>query len=224
MRHFVTSFAPQHWDIYAEKFLRSYAKHNIEQMYAFVEDGLGNYPLIQNVEWMRLDTTTAAMLKGNIPAPYANDYRFQANRFCQKVFAYSDQRLPDDGWRYWIDADVEIHRDIPSFNWESLDYAYLGRKVWHHSECGFLGFNMQSEGIPQMLNRIAWFYRSGRVFSLPEWHDSYVFDVVRREFNGLLGHNISGTSIAMHPWPETILGKFSVHHKGPEAKARAYKS
>ena len=224
MRHFVTTFAPNHWPVYAERFVRSFVANSSEPLYVFVEDGIDNYPFVRDVEWLTLDTSHANMLRKSVPAPYANDYRFQAHRFCQKVFAYSDNRLPVDGWRYWVDADVEISRDIPLFNWETLDYAYIGRKVWHHSECGFLGFNMQSLGIKPMMDRIAWFYRTGRVFSLPEWHDSYVFDVVRKEFDGLHGFNIANGSLSMHPWPETILGTFSVHHKGPEAKARAYQS
>ena len=64
------------------------------------------------------------------------------------------------------------------------------------------------------IRRWLWYFDSGRVFSLAEWHDAYVFDVVRREFNGLTENNLSKGVHGLNVWPSTELSKYMTHFKG----------
>jgi spore coat protein CotF len=49
---------------------------------------------------------------------------------------------------------------------------------------------------------------------LPEWHDSYVFDVVRKEFNSFKCNNLSENIDGLNVWENTILGEYMIHNKG----------
>ena len=64
---------------------------------------------------------------------------------------------------------------------------------------------------------------SGEVFKLGEWHDSFVWDWLRKQADGqYIFKNLAEGIRGMHPWPETILGKYLDHHKGPVAKKEFY--
>jgi hypothetical protein len=65
----------------------------------------------------------------------------------------------------------------------SSDLCYLGRKG-KYSECGLYSLNLRSEqtqGFLQEFQRVYDQAESG-IFLLEEWHDSFVFDAVRRKF------------------------------------------
>ena len=64
-------------------------------------------------------------------------------------------------------------------------------------------------------------YEQGFLFNEKEWHDSYIFDVVRLklEKNGLKNFNISNlglkkTNDPLNVFDNSILSEFMVHFKG----------
>src|SRR5688500_11982344 len=74
------------------------------------------------------------------------DYRFDASKFCRKVFA-QDQAFDLAEHVFWFDADCVVLKPIPRMFLRSLiqdvPFAYLGRK--NYTETGWLGFNTKHE-------------------------------------------------------------------------------
>jgi hypothetical protein len=60
--------------------------------------------------------------------------------------------------------------------------SYLGRGGKYHSECGFLIFNMNHQHTQDYLIEMKRMYTSGDIYKEIEWHDSYIWDVVRKRF------------------------------------------
>jgi hypothetical protein len=161
------------------------------------------------------------------------DYKFSAIRFSFKVFALEIARkiIGEGEALAWIDADVKC---LKKFSKERLEQylphndeimSYLGRTSFPvgtpYSECGFLGFNATSPNVDLFLNRMLEIYLSGEIFSLAQWHDSWIWDVTRREFEAK-GHtfkDISGSSADLeHPFINCGLGDYFDHLKGPARK------
>ena len=93
----------------------------------------------------------------------------------------------------------------------------------NHSECGFLGFNIRNSLTIKLINRVIEIYSSGEIFSLKEWHDSFIFDFVIAEFKkeNIKIKNISGKGYETdHPFIYSGLENFFDHLKGPERKKK----
>ena len=154
------------------------------------------------------------------------DYRWQACKFARKVFAITSGRIPTAEWRIWIDADVVFKRPPDERLWdyvtpEGCVGSYIGRIDWHHSECGWVAYKMPD--CRKFLDRFRDLYATARVFEFSEWHDSYVFDHLMQESTDCWRwRNLADGVRGMHPWPNTILGEYMDHHKGPVAKKEFY--
>jgi hypothetical protein len=105
--------------------------------------------------------------------------------------------------------------------------SYLGRDSFPapnpYSECGFLAFNLENSGTISFLRDFKDLYCSGEIFEQLEWHDSFLFDVMRRryEIQGNRFRNISGDSGEVeHPFIHSHLGKYFDHLKGPMRKVK----
>ena len=65
-------------------------------------------------------------------------------------------------------------------------------------------------------------YTEDNIFELPEWHDAYVFDVVRRYFeskNLISSHNLAGKNASdHHPFVNSQLGACIDHLIGTRRK------
>lgn len=179
-------------------------------------------------EHLEADPEYLSFMKRYAADPAANgivdgqkNYRFDAVKFAKKVFALTS--VQDDEWLIWIDGDVEFTGPLDPVLKEVLrgDIAYLGRKDWDHSECGFVAYRVSNPRVREFLAEFRRMYSSGDVFKEREWHDSWIFDVLRGRFD-LDYFNISEGVPGNHVWPETVLAKAMVHNKGPELKAKAY--
>jgi hypothetical protein len=157
------------------------------------------------------------------------DYRMNA-RFGRKPFIYQDAILKHNGIMdkiFWIDGDVITHTPMPE---EFLDevlrddamISYLGRQGMH-SECGFIGFNLNNPYAAAFVEMMVGIYKSGTFVTLGEWHDSFVFDVVRQAFEqqvaGGTFQNLSpdfvkGKNGDSHVFVKGVLGKYMDHLKG----------
>ena len=127
----------------------------------------------------------------------------------------------------WTDADLRCRKKF--YSKDMLEFlpqnkelmSFLGRRN-AYSECGFLGFNLRHPSIKEYLNRITNIYESGEIFSLPQWHDSFIWDHVRKEFeekNKVNFRNISGSAYDKeHVFYHTKLNDFFDHLKGDERK------
>lgn len=112
-------------------------------------------------------------------------FKWDAVRFAHKVYSIFDcaSHCQAD-YLIWMDADTICHSHISRQDLDRLcteDLCYLGRKN-KYSECGLYAMRLNSQKTKEFLTRFQWFYDSAEqgIFTLPEWHDSYVFDHVRQ--------------------------------------------
>ena len=158
---------------------------------------------------------------------------WNARKFSYKVFVVEDcVTNAEADVVTWIDADTIAHTDL------SIEYIaslippycllnYLGRDL-KFSECGYVSYNRQHWGCTQFVTDFADLYRSGAIFGLKEWHDSYVFDLLRNVYESryrATTFNISADCSAMdHVFINSSLGLYLDHLKGPrksEGRSRA---
>ncbi len=150
-------------------------------------------------------------------------------RQARKVFMQAHAIKTYGGKVFWVDADVITHSSIPK---TFLDFVlpddklccYLGRD-WFHTESGFIGFNADHESCDLFMKAYKKTYLDGVIFTRPGWHDCWGFDVVREwvgkkeAFNDLA----QGLPKTMHPFVNSILGKYMDHRKGTRKDDRTSK-
>lgn len=164
--------------------------------------------------------------------PFAdNQFKWDAVRFSHKVFAVIHAcETADSDWVIWLDADTKTFADIPG-SWldEICDNksmaCYLGRREKYHSECGWVAYNRRHRDLAVFMAQWRDLYKSGRLFDLKEYHDSFVFDVLRKDFtiqHGTRFHNLSPELPGKgpgHPFIASRLGQYMDHMKGSKRKA-----
>lgn len=179
------------------------------------------------VNWVELDTDTDRQaFIGNYGDKISKDYRKNAIKFCHKVFALTNLLNQDYDWVIWLDADIETHEKIDEGFLESICPkgfvgSYLGRRDWDHSECGFVAFDLNSGG-REFLEKFREYYTSGRIFHEDQWHDSWIFDLLRsnaRLKSDAWWYNLSADIRGMNVFDDSILGTKMRHYKGPLRKA-----
>lgn len=235
----VTTFPNNMWDVYAKKALESFVANWPAEIPLMVQ--IDNDLLFPDVDKiLRYQDGIAvgwedehkAFVERNKDKDHPTDYRKQAVRFCHKVFAIKralDAALkqrdadPETAPRYliWMDADVvttasvtmeDIKLCLPK---EGDAVAYLGRKDWDHSECGWLAFDLEN-GSESIIHKVVDKYKSDDLFTLEQWHDSWVWDYCMNMPCTDLTHDKPGTEI----WEQSPMAKWSTHYKGPMAKSK----
>jgi len=114
-------------------------------------------------------------------------FKWDAVRFSHKVYAvFHAAKNCNADWLIWMDADMVCHGSINIHNLNRFcptdkDLCYLGRKK-KFSECGLYAMNLRSVATANFLEKFQWMYDYAElgIFTLDEWHDSFVFDAVRK--------------------------------------------
>lgn len=216
----VTTFSKDHAPIYGSTFLKEAAKYGL------------HLTLVHHSDFSGVESHGEDRIDASRGGPHddvdlwrfrefcaekidrTNNYRFQAARFGWKVFSKTrkDIRCGAD-WLIWIDSDVRVFAK-PNFDFldPNVDVAYLGRRHWDHSECGFVAYNLTQNG-GALLDKLRHIYVSGRFMEEREFHDSWLFDRVR-ERGGFRGQNISPNAVGLDAWPFSPLASWSDHLKG----------
>jgi len=155
------------------------------------------------------------------------DYRFNAVKFCHKVFALTHAALNIDAdILYWIDADGHTfapvtHGFLDTLLPDGCYTSYLGRRNMH-SECGFMAFDLRHAQNRSFMEFWREIYAEDLIFQLPEWHDSYVYDVARKfyEQKDLIASFDLRASAPddHHPFVNSPLGTCLDHLIGPRRK------
>lgn len=152
-------------------------------------------------------------------------FRWNAVRFAYKVFsvALCANNL-SSGWMIWIDADTHTHTSVP-VSWLSqvcpdrAMISYLGRGDKYHSECGWVAYNLDHPETRNFIQDFVGMYNTDKIFQEREWHDSYIWDVIRRQYqdsNEFFNLNPSwhDKGLAGHPFINSELGRYMDHVKG----------
>jgi len=116
-------------------------------------------------------------------------FKWHAIRFSNKVYSvYHCAKNTDADILLWMDADMVCHSKISLDEITRLcpsdkDLCYLGRKG-KYSECGLYALNLKSDITWKFLDTFKKYYDDAEngIFTLDEWHDSFVFDAVRKLF------------------------------------------
>jgi hypothetical protein len=160
------------------------------------------------------------------------DFMFDAVRFSHKVFALYDAVQTNKGKSIvWLDADTITHSIVPvdflekNFPIDNYGIAYLGR-IKQYSECGWVVYHTVHPQMREFWETFINYYKNDTIFNLQEWHDSFVFDVARKEWeaNGMINQNITPNFVAGHPFINCVLGEYMDHMKGPRKKVGRSKS
>jgi len=232
----ITSFGPQGYQDYARDFLTSFIEYwGDERLIVYCEQIEPDFPEDPRIEYRNManekvfrdfiDRIAASdpmfsgvMRNPNKPDEKTYNFRFDAGKFCRKVFAiyHCAQFRNTNEPLAWLDADVVFHRKLP------VDYirellggqavAYLGRPNMY-SECGFMAWDVEHHDF-DLFMRLYWnVYRSGAFRMLSEWHDCQVFDIVR-ETLGVSSRNLAKGCDPNHPFVYSCLGMYCDHKKG----------
>lgn len=151
-------------------------------------------------------------------------FKWDAVRFAHKVYAIFDcARIADADVLFWMDADTVCHSPIPletvmKFCSLKNDLGYLGREG-KYTECGLYSLNLRSPVVQAFLREFQRMYddADNGIFTLSEWHDSFVFDAVRTKFKGKLIENNWTAGVIKgegHPLINSEWGAYLDHLKG----------
>lgn len=154
-------------------------------------------------------------------------FKWDAVRFAHKVYSifHCASRTKAD-MLIWMDADTICHSPITMEEIERLcpmdkDICFLGRKG-KYTECGLYAMNLKSDNVHRFLAKFQRYYDDAEngIFTLNEWHDSYVFDEVRKQFDlnelDWSSHLIAGEG---HPLINSDWGAYLDHLKGDRKQA-----
>jgi len=151
-------------------------------------------------------------------------FRWDAVRFSHKVFAiHHAASICNSDILVWMDADIVIHKSISKrllLECVPDDCLVSCLKRHQYSECSFIGFNLKNPETHRFLNEFLKFYTSDSLFKEREYHDSFLFDIVRRRFEraGHQTHDIAnGKGFERgpgHVFEKSVLGQYMEHLKG----------
>lgn len=253
----VTTFHQEGLIRYAQRMIDTYCKNWPDEitLYVYPENCVPKIPTASKIKSIDLNSVSELMNFKNRwkSVPKANGdvstdpvrskrrdsgkgFKWNAIRFSHKVYAIFDcAKKTDADILIWMDADNvchspitlnEINRLIPN----NVDLCYLGRKG-KFSECGLYAMNLKSAATLDFLREFQRVYDDAEngIFLMEEWHDSFVFDVVRKRIKGLrqldwssklgdLRPRPTNSAGEGHPLINSEWGKYLDHLKGDDRK------
>ena len=167
----ITSFGPEGYREYGKKFLETYLEFCDLPLTVYVEED-GLYPA--GPEYRDFWSIPNSFFVGSVEP--SKSWMHDVNKFCRKSFVQIDALRTFFEPVIWLDADIEFH--APASFPEPTGIQYMGRKDFHPCT-SFVGFGMTDRA--KFTDAYEDVYLSGGVFDLPEWHDAYVFDHIRKK-------------------------------------------
>ena len=199
----------------------------------YKDDPVANGKLTQIPNGVRRSNTLQGLDKDK------ESFLWDAVRFSNKVFCIINavRNSKDYDYVLWIDADTFTFRPVPLDFFQNLlpqdtMLTYLGRENptlndgGVYPECGFVGYNLKHPEIQNFITDWENLYKTGEVFDILEWHDSFVFwhlsKIYRKNKNikvndigyqkGVKGH---------HVFINSELGLYMDHFKGKRKEGNA---
>ena len=253
----VTTFHQEGLDLYGQRFLDSFAERVDDKikMLVYAEKCEPKNPHPQQITVRSAEEHLPKLqafkqkwggvpkANGKCPFPekrprdYHKEFKWDAVRFANKVYAVFDACERSRDWCVWMDADQFVHSDWAYEDWTRLLpddkwITYVGRgkgsATW--PECGFYGLNLKHPTCKQFLTEFEKSYEDAEngIFTLPEWHDSYVFGTILNRIKKTDGTVYDYTENTLlqtaktggggHPLINTELGKWVDHLKGARKK------
>lgn len=250
----VTTFNRKGMDLYGQHFLNTYAKNVDEniKLTVYAEDCqpinpnpkqiliLDQKEVLPKLVKFKKTWGDVPMANGTCPFPqkrphdWNKAFKWDAIRFSNKIYAVLDACERHNGeWVVWMDGDMVVHSPwhlkefkelLPDNAWLTFVGRGKGSQTW--PECGFYGLNMAMAECQEFVRSLEWMYENANVgiFKLDEWHDSYVFGSLLKEFKVKYpeiydySYNMylkeARTGGGGHPLINGVLGKWLDHLKG----------
>jgi len=248
----VTTFHAKGYDQYAQKFLQTFIKNwpkeimlNVYSEDCKINESSSNLQVFDlhltsselvafKNRWKDVAKANGDISKDPIRSRRKDSnkkFKWDAIRFSHKVYSiFHCARNTNSDILIWMDADIICHSPITLNDIERLipgskDICYLGRDG-KYPECGLYSLNLRSKTVLDFLSEFQRAYDDAEngIFRLDEWHDSYVFEQVRKKFNlNLLswGENLPDLRPTQynskgegHPLINSEWGAFLDHLKG----------
>ena len=123
-------------------------------------------------------------------------FKWNAIKFAHKTYSiFHCAQTVNTDILIWMDADTVCHskitlRDLDRLCQSQYELCFLGRRK-KFSECGLYSMQLGTNGIKRFLREFQRMYDNAEngIFLLDEWHDSFVFDAVRKTIPGLIEFN-----------------------------------
>jgi len=223
----ISTFSDLNFYEYAKYFVESCTKYIKDIQVVIYKDNV-HLTDIDNISFLNLELSCPNLVdfkKRNSSRTYKN-FRFDSVRFAHKVYATihaSKEKNLD--YLIWLDADTEIYdyitpKYVTSFLPKGKFVGYIGRDT--ASETGFLIFDMKHSEAKSFFERYEWYYNTDAIFNQQEFHDGFIFDIVRKEFEEnkkFVFHNISPKSITKNHFNAVFEG-YMLHYKGERKQKR----
>lgn len=149
-------------------------------------------------------------------------FKWDAVRFAHKVYSiFHCAEICDTDVLIWMDADTYCHSAITLEELDKIidkksDVCYVGReRKW--PECGIYSINLKSARGKDFLQEFQRVYDDAEngIFQMAEWHDSFVFEEVRKKIDPRCTNWGAGLVRGEgHPLINSVWGKYVDHLKG----------
>ena len=198
---FITSFGDSGYDLYGEKFLKTFIRYWDAPLNVYYEEKR-RFPKSKKINYLPL--WEVPHVEEYLKRPKVQktakieDYRFQVHKFSRKSFVQIDE-IRKGGKVFWLDADIETSEkaDIQKVlrHLKGTAICYMGREGFYPCT-SFVGFDGNHELIHYFVEAYEDIYLSEEIFNIPEWHDAYVFDWVRKKV--VEEHDLPTRNISRH--------------------------
>ena len=251
----VTTFHNKHYNVYGKNFLDSFAKHvdkriklivyaeecnpeNPDPSRIEILDAVESLPKLVAFKQRWKDDPKANGIppddiKARRPRDWHKEFKWDAVRFANKVYAVFDAVERSKDWCVWMDADSFIHSNwtyedfaelLPDTSWVTYVGRGKGSQTW--PECGFYGMNLKDGVCQDFLEEFERMYEDADngIFTLEEWHDSFVFGKILNDlkfrhpnvldYSAEIYLKTAKTGGGGHPLINSKLGRWMDHMKG----------
>jgi len=183
----VTTFHPEGYSIYGQRFLESFAKQVDPRikLIVYAEGLMPDNPDPRRIEILKQEEALPKLvafkerwkndpkangippehIKRKRPRDWHKEFKWHAIRFANKVYAVFDACERSKGWCVWMDADTYVHS-----RWSYEDFkaqlpddkwlTYVGRGKGSQTwpECGFYGMNLNHPVCHEFLKEFERYY------------------------------------------------------------------
>jgi hypothetical protein len=197
----ITSFGPDGYELYGEKMIKSFIKYDKHDTLTVFYEKKERFPRHKRIEYVDCGDISGFVEYLDRPEIINNgpngegqkNWRYDVNRFGRKamVIIHAMRTYCDSRWA-WIDADTEFKAHVPEGAWEKTvrdaPLSYLGR-ISFHPCTSFIGFDNRRGELDIFYDAYEDVWTSTKIFSIPEWHDAFVFNWIRKAI-GVKSHDI----------------------------------
>lgn len=204
----ITSVNTELWKQYAQKSMKTWQRDPVVYWEADVDHRDPRWELWRSAARMR---ETGRLAQESV-------------RFSHKVQAQITHiRSSNADYVIWLDADVVQLEEISDEQLQTLMpaeselFTFLNRQPTKYAETGWIAYNMHHPRLKEFVNRLEDMYLTREIFSIPEWHDAYVWDHIRQRGN-YPGRTLLTNTRTSNPFGESELAPWFQHHKGQRKK------